>query len=58
LERFGNPESLGRLWHPRTTEEVLDGLSKGIYDGRLVEFWTAAKKELGISDVEPLMLEE
>jgi hypothetical protein len=58
LERFGNPESLGRLWHPRTPEEVFEGLSKGIYDGRLVELWNSAKKELGIPDVEPLVLEE
>lgn len=58
LKRFGNSESLGRLWFPNEPEQVFALLSKGHYDGRLREFWASAAGKLGIPFVEPLVLEE
>jgi hypothetical protein len=56
LKRFAESDSLNRLWYPKKVEEVFELLSKGHYDGRLVEFWGMAKRELGIPSVEPLVL--
>ncbi len=58
LKRFGNEESLGRLWFPSEPNQVFDSLSRGHYDGRLREFWASAARELGIPFVEPLVPED
>lgn len=56
LNRFGNSESLIRLWFPAKPDSVFHLLSKGHYDGRLQKFWASAARELGIPDVEPFVL--